>query len=124
MNERGTKGETCADQMTDSFQVHEDVMQFLSRTAQLCAVSGCPVYSLCVALFMRVFMPRCLLMLVKNLYVYLFPRKQRLRDVTLCQQHLRRDFTSVRVMRTPNDPWDCFPDVRASCAAKVLAPAS
>ena len=28
--ERATKGETCADQMTDSFQAHKDVMQFLS----------------------------------------------------------------------------------------------
>ena len=33
--ERATKGETCADQMTDSFQAHKDVMQFLS---QACAV--------------------------------------------------------------------------------------
>ena len=29
--ERATKGETCADQMTDSFQAHKDVMQFLSQ---------------------------------------------------------------------------------------------
>ena len=28
---RATKGETCADQMTDSFQAHKDVMQFLSQ---------------------------------------------------------------------------------------------
>ena len=28
---RTTKGETCADQMTDSFQAHKDVMQFLSQ---------------------------------------------------------------------------------------------
>ena len=26
---RATKGETCADQMTDSFQAHKDVTQFL-----------------------------------------------------------------------------------------------
>ena len=30
-SERATEGETCADQMTDSFQAHKDVMQFLSR---------------------------------------------------------------------------------------------
>ena len=29
--ERGTKGETCADQMTDSFQALKNVMQFLSQ---------------------------------------------------------------------------------------------
>ena len=28
---RATQGETCADQMTDSFQAHKDVMQFLSQ---------------------------------------------------------------------------------------------
>ena len=28
--ERATKSETCADQMTVSFQAHKDVMQFLS----------------------------------------------------------------------------------------------
>ena len=28
---RATKGETCADQMTDSFQAHKDVMQFMSQ---------------------------------------------------------------------------------------------
>ena len=30
-SERATMGETCADQMTDSFQAHKDVMQFLSQ---------------------------------------------------------------------------------------------
>ena len=29
--ERATKGETCADQMTDSLQAHKDVMHFLSQ---------------------------------------------------------------------------------------------
>ena len=28
---RATKGETCADHMTDSFQAHKDVMQLLSQ---------------------------------------------------------------------------------------------
>ena len=34
--ERATKGETCADQMTDSSQAHKDVMQFLSQARCVC----------------------------------------------------------------------------------------
>ena len=30
-NARATKGETCADQMADSFQAHKNVMQLLSQ---------------------------------------------------------------------------------------------
>ena len=30
--ERATKGETCGDQMTDVFQAHKDVVQFLMQT--------------------------------------------------------------------------------------------
>ena len=42
VNERAAKGETCADQMTDSFQVHEDVMQFLSlEPSAWCAFRAC-----------------------------------------------------------------------------------
>ena len=45
--ERATlKGETCADQMTDSFQAHKDVMQFLSRARAM--------RSALVAVFVRV----------------------------------------------------------------------
>ena len=29
--DRATKGDTCPDQMTDSFQAHKDVMQLLSQ---------------------------------------------------------------------------------------------
>ena len=32
---RATKGETCADQMTDSFQAHKDGMQFLSQARSM-----------------------------------------------------------------------------------------
>ena len=32
---RATKGETCADQMTDSFQAHKDVMQFFSQARSM-----------------------------------------------------------------------------------------
>ena len=31
--ERATMGETCADQMTDSFQVHKNEMQFWTGSA-------------------------------------------------------------------------------------------
>ena len=56
---KATKGETCADQMTDSFQAHEDVMHLLSlepsacdafRACEetvlrfMCSVYGCIVY--------------------------------------------------------------------------------
>ena len=57
-SERATKGETCAEQMTSSFQAHNDVMQFLSQARAMrsalvnrfyCAVCasvyGCNVYS-------------------------------------------------------------------------------
>ena len=32
---RASKGETCADQMTDSFQAHKDAMQLLSQARAL-----------------------------------------------------------------------------------------
>ena len=57
--ETATKGETCADQTTNSFQAHKDALQFLSQARAMrsalvnklycavCAVfNGCPVYNL------------------------------------------------------------------------------
>ena len=53
-----TKGETCANQMTDSFQAQKDVMQFKSQARAMryalvkrlyrcmCSVYGCTVYTL------------------------------------------------------------------------------
>ena len=46
--ERATKGETCAEQMTDSFQVHKDVVQFLSQTRLRRDCTALYVQCLCV----------------------------------------------------------------------------
>ena len=49
---RATKGETCADQMTDPFQAHKDVTQFLSQAramrSALMKRLYCTVWAVCM----------------------------------------------------------------------------
>ena len=52
--ERATKGETCADQMTDSFQAHKDVMQFLSQTRAMRSALVKRLYCAVCAVFVGV----------------------------------------------------------------------
>ena len=51
-SERATKGETCADQMTDSFQAHKDVMQFLSQARAMRSALVKRLYCAVCAVFM------------------------------------------------------------------------
>ena len=53
-SERATKGETCADQMTDSFQAHKDVMQFLSQARAMRYAFVKRLYCAVCAVFMGV----------------------------------------------------------------------
>ena len=51
---RAPKGETCADQMTDSFQAHKDVMQFLSQARAMRSALVKRLYCAVCAVFMGV----------------------------------------------------------------------
>ena len=51
---RATKDETCADQMTDSFQAHKDVMQFLSQARAMRSAPVNRLYCAVCAVFMGV----------------------------------------------------------------------
>ena len=52
--ETATKGETCADQMTDSFQAHKDFMQFLSHPRAMRSALVKRLYCAVCAVFMGV----------------------------------------------------------------------
>ena len=51
---RAIKGETCEDQMTDSFQAHKDVMQFLSQARAMRSALVKRLYYAVCAVFMGV----------------------------------------------------------------------
>ena len=51
-SERATKSETCEDQMTDSFQAHKDVMQYLSQARAMCSALVNRLYCAVCAMFM------------------------------------------------------------------------
>ena len=51
---RATKGETCADQMTDSVQAHKNVMQFLSQARAMRSALVKKLYCAVCAVFMGV----------------------------------------------------------------------
>ena len=53
-SESATKGETCADQMTDSFQAHKDVTQFLSQARAMRSALVNRLYCAVCAVFMGV----------------------------------------------------------------------
>ena len=53
-SERATKGETCAEQMTDSFQAHKDVMQLLSQARAMRSALVKRLYCAVCAVFMGV----------------------------------------------------------------------